>query len=90
MATIGSLAVKISANAQALTAGLKGHEGQLRSFAGGIERPHPAVKILSNAERQYLTVAAAFGLTPASRSRLNIPDPDPAPDDPKSRFFRDC
>lgn len=37
--------------------------------------PHPAVKIRDVAAKRYKALAAEYGLTPSSRSRINLPKP---------------
>lgn len=46
---------------------------------GHDHRPHPAVKIQADASRRVLAFISEFGLTPASRGRLEGPAPEAAP-----------
>lgn len=52
----------------------------------GFLRPHPAVKLLGEARRAFLSNAAAFGLDPASLQRLN-PLPASEAEDSDAQFL---
>jgi len=39
-------------------------------------RPHPACKVANDADKIIIRLSQELGFTPASRSRLNLPEPD--------------
>jgi P27 family predicted phage terminase small subunit len=51
---------------------------------GGRRVPHPAFSALRSAQKLCLGLLREFGMTPASRSRLGITEPEPDED----KFFR--
>jgi len=42
----------------------------------GRERRHPALVVLKQATEQFCRLAGEFGLTPAMRARLKVPEPE--------------
>ncbi len=62
-------------------------EGYIVTGKRGAMRPHPAVRMLHTAERQFLAMAKCFGMTPASRARLNLPAPPRDEPDPLERIL---
>lgn len=50
-------------------------------------RAHPAVAMRSDAARRFSSLMSEFGLTPASRSRVNAAGDDGAQDDPAAKYF---
>jgi P27 family predicted phage terminase small subunit len=50
-------------------------------------RPHPMVKVATEARAQALRLAAEFGLTPSSRSRVSTAEPGEAIGDDAARFL---
>jgi P27 family predicted phage terminase small subunit len=50
-------------------------------------RERPEVRVASDAWRRALRGLTEFGLSPASRGRLDVPPPNDA-DDPVAEFFR--
>ena len=54
----------------------------------GATKQHPAAAVRAAAEKTFLALASAFGLTPAARLRTPaIPEPDAKTDDIESRYF---
>ncbi len=54
----------------------------------GATKQHPAAAVRAAAEKTFLALAGAFGLTPAARLRTPaIPEPDAKTDDIESRYF---
>ena len=51
-------------------------EGSIIEDSKGYPAKHPAVNILKEHSAAFLRYAAEFGLTPSSRSRLNLVTPD--------------
>lgn len=51
-------------------------EGSIIEDSKGYPAKHPAVQILRDHSAAFLRFAAEFGLTPSSRSRLNLVTPD--------------
>lgn len=50
------------------------------------ERPRPQVRMLSDAERRFRAMMTEFGLTPSSRSRIEVETPG-ADADPAEAYF---
>jgi P27 family predicted phage terminase small subunit len=55
-------------------------EGPLVPGRGGTMKASPWVAIANQARRQMLSLAAEFGLTPSSRSRIRVEPPAPSDD----------
>lgn len=50
-------------------------------------RAHPAVAMLADADRRFRAWLGEFGLTPASRSKVNVNGEDEAAAKPAARYF---
>lgn len=62
-------------------------EGMTVETEKGGKKPHPAVQIRHAAHEQLMKGLAAFGMTPADRARIQIPEPEKIPDE-KQRYFK--
>jgi P27 family predicted phage terminase small subunit len=64
-------------------------EGLLPKAKAGslMVRAHPLIKVAQEARAQALRIGIEFGLTPASRSRINAPAENEEPSDDAAGFF---
>lgn len=61
---------------------------ETRNEAGSImHRAHPAVAVIADTDRRIKAWLAEFGMTPSSRSRINVPDGQRPEKDPAQAFF---
>lgn len=59
-------------------------DGMFRRDENGVERRHPGMQVFRDSAQQYKAWAAEFGMTPASRGRIDVPVSGP---DPNSEFM---
>ena len=50
-------------------------KGLLQTLSNGAQRSRPEIKIARDAESTILAISREFGMTPASRSRISVPQP---------------
>jgi P27 family predicted phage terminase small subunit len=58
----------------------------LTAPTSGYQMPHPAVALQRSAWATWLKYASAFGLTPATRGRITVPEPPGKKSGPARRF----
>ena len=67
----------------------KGKRRTLRQYMKGRNsQTAPEFKALRQAKAEYRAFAAEFGITPASRNRIDLKDPDKPEDDPMEEILK--
>lgn len=66
----------------------EGRTYETQGASGKMIKAHPAVRMLSDARRQFLVHLTHFGLTPAARSKVSIADGDDESEDPAQKYFQ--